>query len=444
MISIDVGSRKRALVFCLGLLPALVFASANDAPQNIVGEVTTVIGRGAVRNLSGQEQGLSRGDRVRTGDQIETGAGGHVHIRFVDGGLLSVRPRSRLRIESYSNGNASERAAIKFRLEEGVVRSVTGEWGQANRDRFRLNTPIAAIGVKGTDFVVKVEGGNTFASVISGAIIMSPLAGPCAGSLGPCQNAQAVTLSADMQGQMLELLQKNNSGAPRLVPAEDLLARATAIDLAKTDAAPEARHGETIAATDTRDKARVGDTQLAGMIDETRITPKSLPLIWVHNALGWNVSENAISQRYDEAQLAGRTLLATNLFVSLYRDETQLKSFRPLGTQASFQLSSYSATFNQAIGYNRPVENVQISNGTLNADFARAQFSTSLAMSSPSLGQETYSASGRISDRGLLINRNDSTQSLIGGLSTDGTQAGYVFEKKLANGTVSGLTLWGR
>lgn len=444
MKSIDVGSTKRAVLFCLGLLPALVFAAANEAAQDIVGEVTTVIGQGAVRSLSGQEQGVARGDRIRAGDQIETGAGGHVHIRFVDGGLLSVRPRSRLRIESYTNGGAGERAAIKFRLEEGVVRSVTGEWGQANRDRFRLNTPIAAIGVKGTDFVVKVEGGNTFASVISGAIIMSPLAGPCVGTLGPCHNGQAVTLSADMQGQMLELLQKNNSGAPRLVPAEDLLAKAAGVESARADTAGDVRHGESVAATDTRDKARVGDSQLAGVIEETRITPKSLPLVWVRSVLGWSVSENSISERYDEALLAGRTLLATNLAVSLYRDETQLKAFRPLGTQASFQLSGYSATYAQPIGYGRPVENVNISAGTLNADFANAQFNTSLAMSSPSLGQQTYSASGRISDQGLLINRNDSTQSLIGGLSTDGMQAGYAFEKKLANGTVSGLTLWGR
>ena len=48
------------------------------------------------------------------------------------------------------------------------MRSVTGQWGEASRDRFRLNTPIAAIGVKGTDFVVKVENGKTFASVLSG------------------------------------------------------------------------------------------------------------------------------------------------------------------------------------------------------------------------------------------------------------------------------------
>ena len=35
------------------------------------------------------------------------------------------------------------------------MRSITGQWGEAARDRFRLNTPIAAIGVRGTDFIVE-------------------------------------------------------------------------------------------------------------------------------------------------------------------------------------------------------------------------------------------------------------------------------------------------
>jgi hypothetical protein len=42
---------------------------------------------------------VERGQPVRAGDRIETREGGHVHVRFVDGGRLSVRPASRLQIE---------------------------------------------------------------------------------------------------------------------------------------------------------------------------------------------------------------------------------------------------------------------------------------------------------------------------------------------------------
>ncbi|MFM8637711.1 MAG: ATP-binding cassette domain-containing protein, partial [Betaproteobacteria bacterium] len=55
---------------------------------------------------------------------------------------------------------------------EVVVRSITGQWGEAAKDRFRLNTPLAAIGVKGTDFAVRVEPDKTAAAVYTGAIVL--------------------------------------------------------------------------------------------------------------------------------------------------------------------------------------------------------------------------------------------------------------------------------
>ena len=216
---------KLALIACLAgtFMSASAFAQG-DALPSVVGEVTSVIGVGRVLNAQ-NERAVARGGLIRAGDRIETAAGGHVHVRFIDGGLVSVRPLSRLHIEDYRNQDTQNLAAIKFKLDVGVMRSVTGEWGEAHRDRFRLNTPVAAIGIKGTDFVVKADSGNTFVSVKTGAIVMSPLEGACALGLGPCAGERSALLSADMQGQMLEYLKQNDKGMPRLVPYVDLLAR---------------------------------------------------------------------------------------------------------------------------------------------------------------------------------------------------------------------------
>ncbi|MBK7005357.1 MAG: FecR domain-containing protein [Burkholderiales bacterium] len=201
-------------------------AVQSDAPADVVGEITSVIGLGTIRNTQGQLN-AARGQLIRSGDHIETTAGGHVHVRFIDGGLVSVRPLSRLVVEDYRNRDAHNLAAIKFRLDVGVMRSVTGQWGEANRDRFRLNTPVAAIGIKGTDFIVKAQSASTVVSVNTGAIVMAPLEGSCAASLGPCAGERAALLSAEMSGKMLEYLQQNDKSVPRLVPYADLLARNT-------------------------------------------------------------------------------------------------------------------------------------------------------------------------------------------------------------------------
>lgn len=444
------------LAICALLLSAGVGRAQDSAPE-VVGEITTLIGQGVIRNASGQ-QAAARGQRIHAGDRIETGEGGHVHIRFVDGGLVSVRPLSRLVVEEYSNAGSHSLAAIKFRLEEGVVRSVTGQWGEASRDRFRLNTPIAAIGVKGTDFVVKVENGKTFASVISGAIVMAPLEGACASSLGPCQHESAAHLSAEMKGQMLEYLQKNGSGGPRLVPSVDLLARNSLV-LPQS----EPPRGESVAATD---KTRNGETLAARTLNgnlpiaapviaanTTTETPTTTPtatpvveptgkaLVWLHNILGWNVQENTISVPNSTASADGRTAVASNFFITLYRDETLQSAFLPKLSNVSFNLTSASANFVQPVAANRPVEVAQISYATLNVDFARSTFATQLQLASPSLGTQQLQASGNIDSKGIFTGSNNN-QSVVGAFSTDGLQAGYLFDKTVSNGTVSGLTLW--
>lgn len=423
-------------LFAGWLAHAAAHAADLPAPTEIVGTVTTVIGEGRILSGAGQQQAALRGASVRAGDRIETSVGGHVHIRFVDGGLVSVRPLSRLLIEAYHNNNNRDLAAIKFRLEEGVMRSITGEWGEAHRDRFRLNTPVAAIGIKGTDFVVKADRANTFASVTTGTIVMAPLEGLCAQTLGPCAGDQSVLLSADMTGMMLELQRQNGHTTPRLVPAVDLLAGQGRGDVPRSGAA----------VTGIAEKSTVGDAGAANLLAEniTGVTqPVSKPLLWLHNTLGWNVPENSFSQRYSEALAAGRTAVIGNLFITLYRDETAQAAFQPIGATATFALKNASATYIQPVAFSQPVENVAISDATLNVDFTRATFSTRMDLASPSLGRTEFAASGNVSKEGLFI-ANQTGQNLAGAFSMDGREAGYQFDKTLPAGNLSGITLWGR
>lgn len=424
-----------ALLLCLALP-----AAATEAACEIAGEISTVIGKGTIHRQTGEQAGAARGLGICAGDRVETAVGGHVHIRFVDGGLVSVRPSSRLLVEAYRNGDVGKLAAIKFKLEEGIIRSVTGQWGESNRERFRLNTPIAAIGVKGTDFVVKVEGGNTFASVISGAIVMAPLEGACAAALGPCEGAGAALLSADMPGKMLEYLRQG--GAPRLVPAAIPLARQGG------EAAVGEARGTPPATSDTAATVSVVNQVQAGgigtdSVGATPASPAQKPLVWLHNVFGWNVPQNTISERFSTATADGRTTVVGNFFISLYRDETTQPLFQPVGNAASFKLAAASANFAQPIAYGRPVEEVAISGARLEANFAAATFTTGMNLSSPSLGKETFAASGSVNGNGVFVAAT-AGQSLAGAFSTDGLQAGYAFSKSVAGGTVSGLTLWGR
>lgn len=42
---------------------------------------------------------------------------------------------------------------VRFKLETGVARAISGTAAESAKDRFRLNTPLVAIGVRGTDLL---------------------------------------------------------------------------------------------------------------------------------------------------------------------------------------------------------------------------------------------------------------------------------------------------
>ena len=211
--------KKQTLIMKL-LLSLLVFlfsGAAAMAADKPVGEVSFVIGSARIAAGPDSPRDLVRGTKISAGQVIETGDNGHVHLRFVDDATVAIRPQSRLRIEDFHYDAANPREnRIKFSLEQGTLRSVTGRAGEAAKDRYRLNTPIAAIGIKGTDFIVQVADDTTRVAVNSGAIVLAPLGEGCAAhDLGACSTSGARELTAAMAGRYLEL--KARYSAPELI-----------------------------------------------------------------------------------------------------------------------------------------------------------------------------------------------------------------------------------
>ena len=205
-------------VLCWLPLFALAGEGEADGAHAAIGEVSLVLGKALIRSDDGSRSDVSRGMVISVGDEIETRANGHVHIRFIDNALVSVRPNSRLSIDRYEfDASRPERSAVKFSLSDGVTRAISGEAAKAARDRFRLNTPVAAIGVRGTDFVVGAIKGATRALVNEGAISMAPYSEACSvEAFGPCL-ANALELS----GGTLQLAAlAADESAPRMLPPQ--------------------------------------------------------------------------------------------------------------------------------------------------------------------------------------------------------------------------------
>jgi hypothetical protein len=90
---------------------------------------------------------------IRSGDRIRTGPTGRVQLRFTDGALMSIAPDSDFRVEDYAFDAQRQRSV--HRLVHGTVRVLSGRIGKREHTDFRLHTPTATIGIRGTEFVVE-------------------------------------------------------------------------------------------------------------------------------------------------------------------------------------------------------------------------------------------------------------------------------------------------
>jgi hypothetical protein len=433
--------------------------------SEVVGEVTLLIGQAQLVGADDVVRTVERGQSVRAGDRIETREGGHVHVRFVDGGRLSVRPSSRLQIENYSHSATQPQgSAIKFRLDEGVIRSITGTWGEEARERFRLNTPMAAIGIKGTDFVVKSDANVTAASVYSGAILLAPL-DDCATPLGSCQKGREKLLSADMKGLMLEL--NRQQGAPQFVAAVDLLAsaRRPAAGVAIATTVPpavgvgaearaatganldrpivnEARGRDLVEAATQIAAAQIAAAQSPVVPAPAPLQPQVNELIWARYAWVKDGGLDTLSQTFEQASAAGRESVAFGTAHALTRNASPAGAVLTTTDAAvNFRLAGSSAFFQR--NFDLGVEAAKVDNGTLAVDFSRATFATQLGVSSPTLGADSVVASGSIGKDGVM-RTTSANATVLGATTLDGKEAGYLFEKNIPTGALRGVTLWGR
>jgi hypothetical protein len=134
------------------IFPALLclFLSSVAGASQVAGHVELVEGVARIYDASGKERVPALEEAVHEGDTVVTGADGEVHLRMEDQALLALRPNTRLKIQAYrAEGGAEDRSFIA--LFKGTYRVVTGWIGKLNKANYRISTPSATIGIRGTD-----------------------------------------------------------------------------------------------------------------------------------------------------------------------------------------------------------------------------------------------------------------------------------------------------
>ena len=119
---------------------------------------TVVVSRGIVNAVSsGDERVLGQGDVIYVSDKIVTGNKSFAVLQFIDGAKVTVRPNSAIVIEEYAY-TGTENDAATLHLVEGGLRVITGAMAKNHPDNYKVKTPVALMGVRGTEFAVMLCG----------------------------------------------------------------------------------------------------------------------------------------------------------------------------------------------------------------------------------------------------------------------------------------------
>lgn len=406
---------------------------------------TVVLAAGPVYLQHGKQRSpLARGSQLQPGQTIVTGEGGFAHVRMADGGLVAVRPFSTFQIEvfDYQQDQASDR--VRYRLDEGVARAITGGVGEANKEAFRLNTPVAAVGVRGTDFVVATTPSASRVAINSGAVVVAALGEHCTASgFGACAQGGVVLGKSDsLPGQFVEVVRGEQ--LPRMVqdPSQtpDRLAPPHQAEpaTAQADRLPDTRLNDSVVAVERPDD--VGSVALPAPLPppppaSSVATPTDA--YWGRWSSRVGVDDSSATLVADLLKQGKAVQVVNSHFgAGLDRRATQL----PTQGQVDFVAAGGSAVL-AGIQGTLPLE---VADGRLGVNFDQRSFTTEARFRGAERDYLTQAA-GQINDAGYL--QSDAALSnarVTGALGASLESAVTVVERQFDDGLLSGAVVWGR
>lgn len=249
----------RAL-FAIILIFSLFFTTPVVAEETLptpVGKVVWLKGSLKAVAPNKEERLLQKASIIYLHDTLVTGLESQAQIVFTDNSLMTFKPETKFVIANYEfNPQAKKGSVGKYvmQLIEGGFRTITGLIAKSNPDQYQINTPVATIGVRGTDFAVFFGKGEMFVGYYSGE---------------PCVKNGGGTVCLNAQNQFARV--DNMNVKPVVVPQQPAVFKQK-LDIVPTKIAPFAS-----AAGTTPPGGSTGSTGTTGTTGGTSTTTTTVP-----------------------------------------------------------------------------------------------------------------------------------------------------------------------
>ena len=126
-------------------------------PKTKVGYVARVTGQAASTNVNDRVHQLQINSQVFEGDRISTQVGAKLFVIMDDGAEIYVKEDSVIKVSEYviTTGYDKNSSSI-LDLLRGGLRKITGSIGQSALANYQVQTGLATIGIRGTEYVIKL------------------------------------------------------------------------------------------------------------------------------------------------------------------------------------------------------------------------------------------------------------------------------------------------
>ncbi len=180
-------TRSCAKPTCVKLDPYPKHCEAKYAKRPSIGVVDGIEGK-AWKVENDKKYPIDDGSLVSEKDVIEVGQASRVEITFDDGNQISLSQNSYVVLAEVLNPSEEDKRRTLLKLLRGKIRSKVKEDknklqnrepAQSNNYKFRIETPSAVAGVRGTDFVVHydenetLDQASTHVSTLNGLVDLS-------------------------------------------------------------------------------------------------------------------------------------------------------------------------------------------------------------------------------------------------------------------------------
>lgn len=154
-------SRQLFVVFWLMMLVSVrVFADAIGVIAVAIGQVDIVRSAETIRAKTGSS--------VQLNDVIQTAANSRAQVLLNDQTAVNVGQNAEMKVDEFVFSGTND--AVSVQVAKGAFRFISGKIASKAPERVKVETPLAVIGVRGTEFLGRVGAEGASVALLSGRI----------------------------------------------------------------------------------------------------------------------------------------------------------------------------------------------------------------------------------------------------------------------------------